>query len=215
MIFEDRKDAGRQLGKELRRLSLRDPLVLGIPRGGVATGAAIAKTIDAELDVVFAHKLRCPGHPEFAIGAVGEKGVPLFDEALLHRLGINEHEFLLECQEEIDEISRRKRLFRWVRPPAEIEGRSVIIADDGIATGSTMLAALAAIRQRRPYELIVAVPVVPRNRYEAIAANCDHLVCLQVATAFHSVSEFYRSFKTVTDEQVVKTLRAFAPVGGG
>ncbi|MCC9628888.1 hypothetical protein LOC68_10800 [Blastopirellula sp. JC732] len=195
----------------MRRLSLRDPLVLGIPRGGVVTGAELAKTIGADFDVVLAHKLRCPWNPEFAIGAVGEDGQPMVDRAVVRRLNVSDEDLQRECQQQVEEINRRKRLFRGVRPPAEIAGRSVIVTDDGVATGSTMLAALQVVRQRGPAELIVAVPVAPQDCLPAIRGKCDRLVCLQAATEFYAVGEFYRWFEPTTDEEVVEILREFAP----
>jgi predicted phosphoribosyltransferase len=206
-LFRDRDDAGRQLAAELRRLDLHDPVVLGIPRGGVATAAAIARELDAELDVVLARKLRAPGRPELAVGAVGEDGsLYITPEARLVP-GISDYYMTGERKHQIGEIERRKGLFRAVRPPAVLKDRTVIVTDDGIATGSTMLAALQVIQFQRPRELIVAVPVAPPDRLRIIREHCDRLVCLHAPELFWAVGQFYDDFAPVEDEQAVALLR--------
>jgi predicted phosphoribosyltransferase len=210
-MFLNREDAGRQLGKELKRLQLRDPLVLAIPRGGVVTGAAIAREIDAELDVVLAHKLRSPEHPELAFGAVGENGEIYLNHHIEEVTGVT-HEYLeQERARQLAEINRRKERFRAVRPAASMEGRSVILTDDGIATGSTMLVAVEVVREHAPHEIIVAVPVAPPDRLEALRSRCDRVICLEAPTAFWAVGQFYESFEQVEDEEVARALQEFAP----
>ncbi|MBI1246219.1 phosphoribosyltransferase [bacterium] len=210
MSFENRADAGKQLGRELKRLKLHNPLILGIPRGGVVTAAAIANTLNAELDIVLAHKLRCPSEPELAIGAVGEDGVPTLDKDLVRQLGISQATIIEECRIQANHINRLKRLFRDIRPPATIAGRTVVITDDGIATGSTMLAALQIVRQMQPFEVIVAVPVAPPNRLKAIRSQCNRLICLIEPFEFYAVGQFYRSFESVSEEEVVQLLQEYA-----
>lgn len=206
-MFRNREDAARRLAEALKNRALKDPLVLAIPRGGVITGAVLAHELGAELDVVLSRKLRAPGQPELAIGAISEDG----------RVYLNHHaqEFLEEFKEYLAqeqefqhaEIERRKRLFRGVRPQASAEGRSVIVTDDGIATGSTMIAALQALKRHHPLEVIVAVPVAPPDRLEEIEKWCDEVVCLYAPEEFRAIGQFYQDFTQVEDEQVLALLR--------
>ncbi len=211
MIFRDREDGGRRLAAEFKNVELRDPLVLAIPRGGVATGAALARELGAELDVVLAHKLRSPLQPELAFGAVGEDGKIYLNHRVEEVTGVTEHYLELEQKRQFAEIARRKERFRAVRPAAPMEGRSVIITDDGIATGSTIIAAIEVVKGHKPHEVIVAVPVAPPERLDTIRGMCDRLICLYSPVVFYAVGQFYESFKTVEDEQVVELLRGLAP----
>jgi putative phosphoribosyl transferase len=215
MIFRDREDAGRQLAAEFKNVELRDPLVLAIPRGGVATGAALARELGAEMDVVLAHKLRSPLQPELAFGAVGEDGKIYLNHRVEAATGVTEQYLELERKRQFAEIARRKERFRAARPAASIEGRSIILTDDGIATGSTMIAAIEVVKGHKPHEVIVAVPVAPPDRLETIRGMCDRVICLYSPIAFYAVGQFYKSFETVEDEQVVELLRKFAPVPEG
>ncbi|MBS1188855.1 MAG: putative phosphoribosyltransferase [Rhodocyclaceae bacterium] len=206
-MFNDREDAALQLAARLAHRPLKDPVVLGIPRGGLVTGAILARELGAELDVVLSRKLRAPYQPELAIGAIGEDGeVYLADYAsrVLEGMTGYIHE---ERRYQTAEIERRKQLFRAVRPPAEVAGRSVIVTDDGIATGSTMLAALHVLKARQPHEVIVAVPVAPPETLELIAPHCDHVECLLAPDYMGAIGAFYRDFKQVEDETVVRLLR--------
>lgn len=209
-MFLDREEAGRQLAAEFKDLELRDPLVLAIPRGGVVTGAALARAIGAELDVVLARKLRSPVQPELAFGAIGEDGNIYLNHHVEKVTGVTDEDLQLERKRQLEEISRRQQLFRAVRPAAPIPGRSVILTDDGIATGSTMFAAIEVVEGQHPHELIVAVPVAPPDRLDAIRGRCDRLICLYAPIAFWAVGQFYESFETVEDDDVVETLRKFA-----
>lgn len=204
--FRDRAEGGWRLGEELKGLKLRDPLVLAIPRGGVATGMALARELNAELDVVLSRKLRAPFQPEYAIGAISEDGQVTLNPDAVGATGASEEYLEEEKQHQLREIARRKKLFRAVRPLAPIAGRSVIVTDDGIATGSTMIAALQAVRAQHPHELIMAVPVAPPDRLEAMRELCDEVVCLLAPEDFRAVGQFYRDFDTVEDEEVVQML---------
>ncbi len=206
-MFHDREDAAGQLAEKLKSLDLRDPLVLGIPRGGVLTGAILASELNAELDVVLARKLCAPAQPEYAIGAISENGeVDLNEEALrLSRATVDYLE--MERERQLEEIDRRKRLIRQIRPPATIAGRSVIVTDDGIATGATMIAALKAVRLQKPHEVIAAVPVAPPNRLTEIEQYCDKVICLLAPKDFWAVGGFYTDFTQVEDEDVLRLLR--------
>jgi predicted phosphoribosyltransferase len=206
-MFRNREDAARQLEAKLRGRKLHDPLVLAIPRGGVVTGAVLAQELGAELDVVLSRKLRAPGQPELAIGAISENGHVYLNhhaEAFLDRLRAYLAE---ERRYQLREIARRKRLFRAVRPQAPVAGRSVIVTDDGIATGSTMIAALQALKTQKPREVIVAVPVASPDRLEDVGRWCDDVVCLRCTADFYAVGQFYEKFNPVDDEEVLALLR--------
>jgi putative phosphoribosyl transferase len=210
-MFRDREDGGYQLAQRLKERSLRDPVVLAIPRGGVATGAALARELGAELDVVLSRKLRAPDQPELAVGGVGEDGAIYLNSYAREALNLDEAYLDQERKHQMAEIARRKKLFRSVRPAATLGGRSVIVTDDGIATGSTMIAALNVLKGQKPYEVIVAVPVAPPERLVEIRKLCDEVVCLDTPPEFWAVGQFYARFPQVEDAEVVELLRAQAP----
>ncbi len=206
-MFLDREDAAHRLAAKLIGRPLHDPLVLAIPRGGVVTGAVLARDLGAELDVVLARKLRAPGQPELAIGAIAEDGQTYLNHHARDFLDAIEDYLAVERHHQLGEISRRRQLFRAVRPPAGIVGRSVIVADDGIATGSTMIAALQAVRTQKPRELIAAAPVASPDRLEEVRHWCDEVVCLLAPEHFWAVGQFYDDFRPVEDEEAVELLR--------
>jgi predicted phosphoribosyltransferase len=209
-MFADREDAARQLVKKLKPLHLVDPLVLAIPRGGVVTGAVLARELGADLDVVLSRKLRAPFQPELAIGAVGEDGEVYLNHRTDVATRIDQAYVEKERQYQVSEIARRQKLFRAARPQANVAGRSVILTDDGIATGSTMIAALHVVKAQKPHETIVAVPVAPPERLEAIRTLCDQLIYLLAPRDFFAIGQFYMSFESVEDEEVVRILREFS-----
>lgn len=208
-MFRTREDAGLQLAKRLQSRKLNDPLVLGIPRGGVVTAAALARELDAELDVVLSRKLRAPHQPELAIGAIGEDGKICLNSFAWEIPGVTEDYIGKERDHQIAEIERRGKLFRAARPPARATGRSVIVTDDGIATGSTMLAALHVLNAQKPKEAIVAVPVAPPDALDRFRLLCNHLECLLAPSHFAAVGQFYDDFCQVEDDEVVRLLREF------
>jgi predicted phosphoribosyltransferase len=207
-MFRDREDAAFQLAEKLKSRDLRDPLVLAIPRGGVVTGAILAQELGAELDVVLSRKLRAPWQPELAIGAVSEDGRAYVHCDVREMICPNEAYVAEERRHQLAEIARRKKLFRSVRPAATIADRSVIVTDDGIATGSTMIAALQTIRAQGPHELIVAVPVAPTDRLAEIRRWCNDVVCLHTPEVFWAIGQFYEDFTQVEDEQALALLRS-------
>jgi predicted phosphoribosyltransferase len=213
-MFHNREDAARRLAAKLKDLPLRDPLVLAIPRGGVVTGAVLARELGAELDVVLSRKLRAPGQPELAVGAVSEDGRVYLNPDVREFAERLEDFLAQERRYQLTEIARRARLFRAVRPAAAVAGRSVIVTDDGIATGSTMIAALQAVQAQQPYEVIVAVPVASRDRLEEVRRWCDEVICLIVPQQFWAVGQVYEDFTPVEDEEVVEVLRRTAPASG-
>lgn len=215
-MFRDREDAAQRLAKRLKRRAFRDPLVLAIPRGGVVTGAVLARELDADLDIVLSRKLRAPNQPELALGAISETGEVYLSPQVKEAAPDWLDEWLgEECAHQRAEITRRQKLFRTVRPTAPIAGRSVIVTDDGIATGSTMIAALKVVRAQKPHELIVAVPVASPTRLEEVRHWCDEIVCLLTTEDFWAIGQFYENFEQVEDDQVVAMLRTFAPALDG
>lgn len=203
-MFKNREDAALQLAAKLADRTFTLPLVLAIPRGGVVIGAALARAIDAELDVVLSRKLRAPDQPELAIGAISENG-----EVYEHPEAeyVSDEYFHRERERQLSINARLRELVRPARPAADIAGRSVIVTDDGIATGATMIAALETVRAHHPKELIVAIPVAPVDRIHDLELHCDEFVCLVAPQHLATVGQFYESFPSVEDHQIVATLR--------
>lgn len=210
-MFENRADAARQLAAHIKGRPLHDPLILAIPRGGVVTGAELARELGAELDVVLSRKLRAPHQSELAIGAITETG-QVFLNAYVRQIDLPAGYLETERIHQLAEIARRRKLFRAARPAAPIAGRSVIVTDDGIATGATMMAALQSLKPQGPRELIVAVPVAPPDRLDELRQYADAVICLSTPEAFMAVGQFYEDFRQVEDDEAVELLRAFAPV---
>jgi predicted phosphoribosyltransferase len=173
-------------------------------------GIEIARRLGAELDVVLARKLRCPFQPELAMGAISETGDVILDHSIRAFASVDDAALEAERQYQLTEIARRRQLYRSVRPQADVAGRSVILTDDGIATGSTLMAAIHSVRAARPKEIIVAVPVGPPGRVDDIARQCDRMICLLEPEGFQAVGQFYQSFDQVSDERVVRLLQAAA-----
>ena len=207
--FADREEAGWMLVERLRGESLQKPVVLAIPRGGVEVGAAIARGLGCELDVVLSRKLRAPHQPELALGAVSEDGDVYLNHFASAMTDAGDAYIEAERQRQLAEIARRRTMFRAVRPQADVRGRTVILTDDGIATGATMIAALHTVRAAGAKEIIVAVPVGAPDRIDAIRPLCDRVVCLQEPEAFWAIGQFYRNFEQVEDERVVELLRDY------
>ncbi len=208
-IFADREEAGWMLVERLRGETLEKPLVLAIPRGGVEIGAVLARGLGAELDVVLSRKLRSPHQPELALGAVSENGEVYLNHFASAMTDAGDAYIEAERQRQLAEIARRKTMFRAVRPQAPIAGRTVILTDDGIATGATMIAALHWVRNAGAKEIVVAVPVGSPDRLDAIRPLCDRLVCLLEPEAFWAIGQFYRDFEQVEDSRVVELLRDY------
>jgi putative phosphoribosyl transferase len=210
-MFLDREQGARALADEFAGRALRDPLVLAIPRGGVVTGAILAETLNAELDVVLVRKLRAPLQPELAIGAIDEAGRIFLDGRTAMILGVDEAYLAAERTERLRELRERAARIRAVRPKARIRGRSVVVVDDGIATGATMRAALTSVRAEEPAELIAAAPVASPDRLEQVRGYCDDVVCAHAAADFYSIGQFYATFPQVDDDLVLAILGRFAP----
>lgn len=215
-MFRDRNDAGLQLARKLRSRELSHPVVLAIPCGGLTIGAILARELGAELDIVLARKLRAPGQPQLALGAVSEGGQLQLNHFAGDVADVTPRYLAQEQRQQMAEIARYQELFHEVRSPLQLSGRSVILTDDGIATGSTMMAALSAVKARNPREVIVAVPVASVESARALArirAQCDEFVCVYSPPLFWGIEEYYADFSPVPDEQAVELLRSFQQAG--
>ena len=212
MLFQDRVEAGRRLATELtaRLPTIRDedPIVLAIPRGGVPIGYEVARAIDAPLDLFIARKLGAPGHEELGIGAVAPGGTRFLDADAIRALGVTEAYIEEVTRKELAELERRLRCFRGDRPPPAIEGRSVVLVDDGLATGVTALASLAALRLQHPRRLVFAAPVCSIEGATAVSRQADDVVCVAMPERFFGVGAWYRDFTQTSDEEVVELLEA-------
>ncbi len=209
MVFADRAEAGRLLAERLAELRLPQPLVLALPRGGVAVGAEIAGALGAPLDVLFVRKIGAPDQPELAVGAVADGSDPeiVANAEVLEALGLDRDYLREAAGREVTTLERRRRAWEPLRPGIGPEGRSAIVVDDGVATGMTMQAALRQLRRRGPARLLAAVPVASREALAMLAREADQVVCLSAPRRFGSVGSFYRSFLQVSDEEVAAMLR--------
>lgn len=202
--FVDRGDAGRILAEELKEWRGFNPVVVGIPRGGIYVAKEMARLLEGDLDVVLTHKIGAPGDPEVAIGAVTESGrvfVDRSEEFSGHRAYVKE-----EAARQLVVLKRRVEGYRKILPETKLKGRVVIVADDGVATGFTMQAALWAAGQEHPKKLIAAIPVAPERTLKNLAKYADETVCLKVSDSFMSVGQFYMNFDAVQDSNVLQTL---------
>jgi putative phosphoribosyl transferase len=207
MLFRDRADAGRQLAAKLTAYAgRRDVIVLALPRGGVPVGYEVAQALGAPLDVFLVRKLGVPGREELAMGAMATGGVRILNEDVVHALGIPEHVIDAVAEKERRELLRRERDYRDDRPPPDVRGRTVLLVDDGLATGSTMRAAAAALRKLRPARVVVAVPVGSADTCAELADAADEVVCARTPEPFYAVGLWYDDFSQTTDEEVHELL---------
>ncbi len=209
--FEDRREAGRALAVRLRPYAGRDDVVvLALPRGGVPVAFPVAEALDAPLDLFLVRKLGTPGHRELAMGAIASGGIRVLNDEVVKWYGIPPEAIDAVALEEERELGRREIAYREGRDGVPLEGRVVILIDDGLATGSTMMAAVKAVRQRAPGRVIVAVPVGARETCGALAAVADEVVCLRMPEPFSAVGQWYLDFDQTSDDEVRKLLRAHA-----
>ena len=214
MMFRDRIEAGRVLADQLREYGDRsDVLVLALPRGGVPVAFEVAQALHAPMDVFLVRKLGVPGHEELAMGAIATGGVRVLNEDVVVGLGIPGPVIDEVAREEERELHRRERLYRDDRPPPEVRGRTVILVDDGLATGSTMRAAVAALRQQGPASIIVAVPVGAAETCAGLRREADEVVCARMPEPFHAVGLWYNDFTQTTDDEVRDMLERAAEDG--
>jgi predicted phosphoribosyltransferase len=207
--FRNRTDAGRRLAEKLAAYANRaDVLILALPRGGVPVGGEVARTLGAPLDVFLVRKLGVPGYEELAMGAVATGGIRVLNDEIVRGLGISEHEIDAAVARELQELARRERLYRGDRPPPDVADRTVILVDDGLATGATMRAAIHALRQQHPARIVVAVPTASPDTCEALKAEADDVICAMTPEPFFAVGHWYEDFTQTTDDEVRLLLRA-------
>lgn len=207
VIFSDRREAGRKIASRLRIHAGRpEVIVLGLPRGGVVVAEEIARELHAPLDVLIVRKLGLPGDEELAFGAIGGRGVRVLNRAIVDDFEVPTSVIERVAAKEQRELARREAVYREGRPPLELRGRTVILVDDGVATGSSMRAAIAIARADRPARLVVAVPVVAREAYFELRSKVDELVALHIPKEFSAVGAFYGDFRQVTDDEVCAAL---------
>jgi putative phosphoribosyl transferase len=205
-LFSDRKEAGKMLASKLTDYTEK-AIVLAIPRGGVVVGYEIAHKIKAPLDVIIPRKIGAPFNPELAIGAVTEDGTTFLDPQLVGYLGVSESHIKEESERQRREIKRRLRRYRGDAPFPSLEGFHVILVDDGIATGSTVRAALASIRKKEPKSVVLAVPVAPPSILRELEKDADAAICLATPKSFYAIGQFYRDFAQTTDDEVNRLLK--------
>ncbi len=211
MTFTDRAEAGRRLAAKLAAYAGRaDVLVLGIPRGGVVVAAEVAQELGAPLDVFLSRKLGVPGQEELAFGALASGGVRVLDQDLIRELNISNAEIERITERVRTELERRDRAYRDGGTALPVDGKTVLLVDDGIATGSSTMAAIKTLRQMRPASLVLAVPVAPASTCKRLREHVDGLVCLYTPERFYAIGQFYEDFSQVTDQQVIEILKRSA-----
>lgn len=208
MVFQNRHQAGLQLAAKLAAYKkIKDLIVLAIPRGGAVVGKVLAEKLRSPLDVIVTKKIGAPGNPELAIGAVGSIGEPVINEELANQIGAGEEYIKKQIKSIKNEIRRREKDFRQGKPPLRLEGKTVIITDDGVATGATTMAAIEVVRQQNPKKIVLAVPVIAHDTLTKIEKLADEVVYLDAPALFFAVGQFYRQFDQVSDAEVVKLLK--------
>jgi putative phosphoribosyl transferase len=204
--FRDRVEAGRRLAGALLQFKGEDTVVLGIPRGGVVVAKEVADALEAPLDIVITRKIGAPGEPEFALGAVTQEGDVILDRRTVESLGVGKEYLDAEIRRKREEVRQRMERFRGDAPYPSLKGKLVIIVDDGIATGSSVEAAVTSIRKTDPKEVIVAVPVAPPDAVESLREKGEMVVCLETPGMFFAIGEFYQRFDQVEDSEVKRIL---------
>lgn len=207
MFFENREDAGSKLAQVLKKYRGKNVLVLALPRGGVPVGLQIAKYLRSPLNVFIVRKIGLPSNPELAIGAISERGGWYMDKFAIQNLGVSQKQIDEISRKELLEIIRRQKEYRGSIPPPEIIGKTIILVDDGVATGATIKAALRAIQKQHPAKLILAVPVCPEDVAIDLITQTDEFVCLHTIKYFTAVGAYYRDFAQITDNEIKSLLQ--------
>lgn len=211
-MFTNRLDAGRRLAERLSGRKFSQGLVLAIPRGGVVVGAEIARVLGLPLDIIIPRKIGAPYNPEMAVGAVTQDGTAIFNEELLRHFSLTQETKEKLVAQAVAEINRRMRLYRGDKPLLLWRNRTIILTDDGIATGFTVIAALRFLRKAEPERIILAVPVAPPDTLENLRSEVDELICLLVPETFMAVGQFYYHFDQTTDQEVISLLKELGTV---
>jgi predicted phosphoribosyltransferase len=211
MRFRDRDDAGRWLAARVRELDLDDPVVLALPRGGVPVAVQVARALGAPLDVILVRKLGVPAQPELAMGALGEEGVRVLDRDLVSRAGVRSDQLSEVEEREREELARRARAYRGDREPLAIAGRTVVIVDDGLATGASARAAIEVARARGAARVVLAVPVAPPETVAALRADADDVVSVETPSTMAAIGQWYDDFSQTSDAEVVAHLEGQQP----
>lgn len=207
-MFKDQISAGELLAEKLQEYKKSGAMVLAIPRGGVATGAGLARKLGLPLDIIVTHKIGAPENPELAIGAVGETAGSLWlNEDLMRELGVDEDYVGEEIKIQQLEIKRREKIYRQGKPPLDLKERVVILVDDGTATGATMMAAVREVRNGEPKKIVVVLPVGAAEAVEKLKKEADEVICLETPGLFFAVGQWYDNFKQFTDEEIINFLR--------
>lgn len=212
-MFRDRQEAGRKLAEEFLTLKLASPLVLALPRGGVPVAAEIAVALNAPLDLLLVRKVGAPGNRELAVAAIVDGDSPdvVLNRAIVEAYGLDDAELRRLVSQERPELERRRLAYMEGRKPLPTAGKTVVLVDDGAATGTTMKVAIRALKRRSPREVIVALPVAPPDVVAELAQEADRIVCLSKPVRFLALGHHYRAFPQLSDEEVVSTLRRFSP----
>ncbi len=208
MLFADRSDAGKQLVRIMQGFKWHHPLFLAVPRGGVEVGRILQEAFGGDLDLIITRKIGAPGQPELAIGAVSGDGGVMLNKSLAARLKVSDNYITRQTEQELAEIKRRLQVYRGKRPLPAVAGRQVVLVDDGVATGSTLLAAIEGLQEKKPAELMVAVPVGPPDTIRRLEKEVNHVFRVDAPAGFAAVGQYYLNFSQVTDEEVISVLES-------
>lgn len=207
MLYRDRQDAGRALAERLKEYAAEKPVIIALPRGGVVLGFEVAKALNAPLDIIVARKIGAPFNPEFGIGAIAPGGVSILHDEVIRRLNISKQEVEQIIEKETVEMNRRINLYRKNLPDLDLNNKTVIVVDDGIATGVSTMAAIASIKLMKPKKIILAVPVCPSDSVRKFEQQVDEFICLNARADFYAVGQYYDNFDQTTDEEVIDLLQ--------
>ena len=207
MIYKDRHDAGRALAEKLKKYADENPVIIGIPRGGVVLGYEVAKALNAPLDIIVARKIGAPQNPELGIGAIAPGKVTILNNELVSMLSVSKQQLERIIEQETSEMNRRINVYRKGLPDLDLNNKTVIVVDDGIATGISTMAAIASIKLSKPKKIILAVPVCPSDSVNKFEENVDEFICLNARADFYAVGQYYDNFEQTTDEEVIDLLQ--------
>lgn len=207
MVFRDREEAGQRLANNLEKFRGKDPIILGIPRGGVVVAYQVAKVLKAQLDVIIARKLGAPSQPEFAIGAIAPNGIRVLNEDSVHYFRLSKQDIENLVAKQQHEMERRIKLYRSGNVDLNVKDRIVIVIDDGLATGLTAVAAVRSVKKSGAKQIILAVPVCAADTFQNIQHEVDEVICLSVPEYFDAVGRFYQDFPQTTDDEVIALLK--------